>query len=181
MYIIKSLFILQRDRTYVNYCKKSSVSKKSRLTNERIHTGERPYVCKTYKMEYRCSSNLNQHVKIHSGIKPYKCICCNKSFTRKGALNVHERVHTGKKLFACQIFDRTFMIKHTKTHVTKSLSCEQCGELFVKEKDILKHIDLHEENPKKYFTMVSYNVDIACSEFEFEIYAINDIFICYII
>ena len=62
------------------------------------------------------------------------------------------------------------MIKHTKIHDGKSLSCEQCGKMFVKRKDILKHIDLHEENPiiQQYIEvqqeMESYNVDIACSE-----------------
>ncbi|KOX76757.1 Fatty acyl-CoA reductase 1 [Melipona quadrifasciata] len=83
-----------------------------------------------------------------------------------------ERNYLPAKYLIEHFLKKNDMIKHTKTHVTKSLSCEQCGELFVKEKDILKHIDLHEQNPiiQKHVEvqqeMESYNVDIACSEFE---------------
>lgn len=46
---------------------------------------------------------LDVHQKIHIGEKKYLCKFCGNSFLSKGQLKVHERSHTGEKPFNCEV------------------------------------------------------------------------------
>ena len=76
------------------FCYKSFCSLSWLLLHERLHTGEKPYICDIFGIRVAQKSNLKQHMKIHIGDKPYSCEICGKSFIRKHDLYAkHMKVH----------------------------------------------------------------------------------------
>ncbi len=54
---------------------------------------------------------LVNHERIHSGARPFKCKSCDRAFTQKCNLTRHERTHTGEKPYVCNSCDRRFRRK----------------------------------------------------------------------
>ena len=82
--------------------KQSEHFEKEERTDERIHTGEKPYECIACKKRFNQMSSLRLHKRIHTGELTFECERCNKRFRQKGTLKVHERIHTGEVPYECK-------------------------------------------------------------------------------
>lgn len=92
----------------------------------RIHTGERPYLCK-YKecnQSFKAMGQLKDHMNKHVKVKEFECNKCGSRFTRKSTLKLHHLIHLGIKPHKCPYYDcnkgfteKSNLTKHIKIHV----------------------------------------------------------------
>uniref|UniRef100_A0A452FA02 PR/SET domain 9 n=1 Tax=Capra hircus TaxID=9925 RepID=A0A452FA02_CAPHI len=109
-------------------CGQGSKDRSSLITHQRIHNGEKPYVCRECGQSFSEKSILIRHQRTHIGEKPFVCRECEQGFSHIK----HQRTHTGEKPFVCRECERGFShIKHQRTHTgEKPFVCRECERGF---------------------------------------------------
>ncbi|XP_067425866.1 zinc finger protein 3-like isoform X1 [Emydura macquarii macquarii] len=132
------------------------VEKIKEIVQQRMPTGERPYMCHDCGKNFPWRSFLIIHQRIHTGEKPYKCPDCEKSFSQRSNLTKHQRVHTGGKPYKCLECGKSFSCSSTLTahqviHMgQRPYKCYECGKSFSDRSTFSTHRRIHTgERPYK--------------------------------
>ncbi|XP_062829500.1 zinc finger and SCAN domain-containing protein 20 [Anolis carolinensis] len=67
----------------------------SLVSNQKVHTGEKPYQCPFCRKSFGYKASLLTHQIIHTREKPHKCSDCSKSYLIQSSLMKHKRIHRG--------------------------------------------------------------------------------------
>lgn len=101
--------------------------------HDRIHCGERPFICNEGGKVFRDNLTVLEHKKIHTEEKPYWYNQCGKVFMKNSTLINHQRMHKREKPHHCskcgKSFRYTTFAGHQKTHSeNKPYWCNDCGK-----------------------------------------------------
>lgn len=108
------------------------------------------HTCAYCAKEFNSSSNLTQHNRVHTGEKRFMCSVCGNTFTQKITMLKHQAsFHTKDKPYQCSECDQAFGLdnllkrhiktKHSKVDV-KPFRCHECGYEYMRSDHLLRHL-----------------------------------------
>ncbi|XP_033733233.1 ras-responsive element-binding protein 1-like isoform X2 [Pecten maximus] len=111
--------------------------------------GRQVYRCPFCSKDFLSYSDINRHMDFHEDIRPYKCKYCDYFARTNSQLKVHMMRHQGIREFCCKVCNykgvtQSDLNRHMKSqiHILKSRNeCNHCGEGFVTQKNLEKHLD----------------------------------------
>lgn len=72
-------------------CRRGFNSRSNLRSHMRIHTLDKPFVCRFCNRRFSQSSTLRNHVRLHTGERPYKCHVCQSAYSQLAGLRAHQK------------------------------------------------------------------------------------------
>ncbi|XP_040573200.1 uncharacterized protein [Lepeophtheirus salmonis] len=117
---------------------------------------ERRFECQICKKRFIKLNHLQSHELLHTGVKPFECRTCPKKYSSEFALKNH-RIHThdeGDKP-KCDECGKTFFTnsgvrKHVLRFHNKDLRlyCNECPRIYLRKDNLERHVRLVHRDPK---------------------------------
>ncbi|XP_075532063.1 uncharacterized protein LOC142564789 isoform X2 [Dermacentor variabilis] len=131
------------------HCPYSSNYKYDVTTHERIHAGERPFVCEICHRGFNRRSSLSRHLLVHTKEKPYECADCGQRFSDASTMARHRRIRhsseSARRHHVCPecgkgFTQRSHLADHLLTHTgEKPHACPECGVRFARRGQVRTH------------------------------------------
>uniref|UniRef100_A0A3Q2P4I4 PR domain zinc finger protein 12 n=1 Tax=Fundulus heteroclitus TaxID=8078 RepID=A0A3Q2P4I4_FUNHE len=86
---VSILALLGRMRCVI--CHRGFNSRSNLRSHMRIHTLDKPFVCRFCNRRFSQSSTLRNHVRLHTGERPYKCHVCQSAYSQLAGLRAHQK------------------------------------------------------------------------------------------
>ncbi|KAI1905041.1 hypothetical protein AGOR_G00011860 [Albula goreensis] len=72
-------------------CHRGFNSRSNLRSHMRIHTLDKPFVCRYCDRRFSQSSTLRNHIRLHTGERPYKCHMCQSAYSQLAGLRAHQK------------------------------------------------------------------------------------------
>lgn len=135
-----------------------------RIHVQKLHTSEKPLVCKRCDQNFPDRYSFKQHLKTHEGEKCFKCDLCSYASVSARHLESHMLIHTDKKPFMCDECEQSFRQKqllkrhknlyHNPEYIPpqpkeKTHECPNCSKAFRHKGNLMRHLALHDPDSYK--------------------------------